>query len=400
MKIDNSTQLERYKKLLQFIDENFKEDIDIEKIEEVSHYSYRNINRIFLSLQHETIGKHIMRKRLEKAAEYLKYTEQQVSDIALNVGFGDLASFSKAFKKRFNCSPISFRQSADIKEKINRQAIESTAYTELDYSVEVLPYFKMLYVEHKGRYDDIKAIEKTWSTFLKYCDKKSLISEESIFFSESLDDNQITEDFNCRTHIAIIIDPTEEFNPEGLFHIKEHAEQKYARFVHKGALEHLEDTYTQIFSSWMSEIQLEFADKPTLLFRDYIPIVNKSAYESLKANNLKTVKNDTLRIQIISLYDYYYTIIEKLEYEVPEMKSYKNYFSRINQLVYPFMGFDSNGDLKNIVGIDRLDSTEKQEILSYLWRIRNNRKFKLGRYELILNEMKKLENNIEKELKQ
>jgi hypothetical protein len=62
----------------------------------------------------------------------------------------------------------------------------------------------------------------------------------------------------------------------------------------------------------------------TLLFRDYIPIVNKSAYESLKSNNLKTVSNDLLRIQIISLYDYYYSIIEKLEYEVPEMKSYQN----------------------------------------------------------------------------
>jgi|GEM_PF-288070 hypothetical protein len=137
----------------------------------------------------------------------------------------------------------------------------------------------------------------------------------------------------------------------------------------------------------------------TILFRDYIPIVNRSAYESLKANNLKTVENDSLRIQIISLYDYYYSIIEKLEYEVPEMKSYKNYFSRINQLLHPSMQFDSNGELKKIVGINQLNSTEKQEILSYLWRMRNNRKFKLDRYDLILNEMKKLELNIEKELK-
>lgn len=138
----------------------------------------------------------------------------------------------------------------------------------------------------------------------------------------------------------------------------------------------------------------------TILFRDYIPIVNKSAYESLKANNLKTVENDSLRIQIISLYDYYYSIIEKLEYEVPEMKSYKNYFSRINHLLNPYMEFDSNDDLKKIVGIEKLNSSDKQEILSYLWRMRNNRKFKLGRYDLILKEMEKLELNIEKELKQ
>ena len=41
----NQVQLERYKKLLSFIDEHFKEDINIEKIEAVCHYSYRNINQ-------------------------------------------------------------------------------------------------------------------------------------------------------------------------------------------------------------------------------------------------------------------------------------------------------------------------------------------------------------------
>ena len=81
------------------------------------------------------------------------------------------------------------------------------------------------------------------------------------------------------------------------------------------------------------------------------------------------------------------------------LKKFKNYFSRINQLLHPSMQFDSNGELKKIVGINQLNSTEKQEILSYLWRMRNNRKFKLDRYDLILNEMKKLELNIEKELK-
>ncbi|MEM6828992.1 MAG: hypothetical protein AAF551_00655, partial [Bacteroidota bacterium] len=42
----------------------------------------------------------------------------------------------------------------------------------------------------------------------------------------------------------------------------------------------------------------------TRLFRDYIPIINRSAYESYKANNIKIITNDSLRLQIISLYDY------------------------------------------------------------------------------------------------
>jgi len=136
-----------------------------------------------------------------------------------------------------------------------------------------------------------------------------------------------------------------------------------------------------------------------ILFRDYIPIINRSAYESLKANNLKTVTNDSLRIQIIALYDYHYSIIEKLEYEVPEMKSYKNYFARINTLLHPFMEFDQAGNLKKFNGLETLGKDKKKEILSYLWRIKNNRIFKLRKYDQIIAVMKKLEQRIAKELK-
>lgn len=266
MNLDNITQLEKYKNLVKFIDENFKEDIDIKKIEEISHYSYRNINRIFQSLQHETIGKHIKRIRLEKAAEYLKYTNQQVSDIAINVGFSDVASFSKAFKKRFNCSPSTFSQSEELKEIINNQIIEKETPRKISFEIKTLPEFELLYLEHKGNYQNVRVIEKTWDTFINYCDNKQLISEKSIFFSETLDDNKITDDFQCRTNVAMILNKSIDFVPEGLYQLKTHIAQKYAKFSHNGASEKLEETYNHIYGSWLTDVQLEFADKPILEF--------------------------------------------------------------------------------------------------------------------------------------
>jgi len=137
----------------------------------------------------------------------------------------------------------------------------------------------------------------------------------------------------------------------------------------------------------------------TLLFRDYVPIINKSAYESFKSNNLKTISNDSLRLQIIKLYDYYYSILEALEYKVPEMQSFSNYYSEINSLLYPYMEFnEATGDLIAIHNPVQLSENEKQKILSYLWRIRKNRTYKLGRYETIIQEIEKVKSNIEKEL--
>lgn len=137
----------------------------------------------------------------------------------------------------------------------------------------------------------------------------------------------------------------------------------------------------------------------TALFRDYIPIINRSAYESFKSNNLKTITNDSLRLQIIELYDYHYSVLEALEYKVDEMKSFDNYFSEINSILMPFMSFDPmSGDLISITNPTNIADVDKKKILSFLWRIRKNRQFKLSKYANLIKVIDKVKGNIEKEL--
>lgn len=106
----NATQIERYEKLINYIDERFEEEINLTTVESVTHYSYRNINRIFQSIRNESIGQYVKKIKLKKAADYLKNSKDSISDIAFHVGFCDIATFSKAFKREFNCSPTSYRE--------------------------------------------------------------------------------------------------------------------------------------------------------------------------------------------------------------------------------------------------------------------------------------------------
>lgn len=259
--------LERYKNTIRFIQSNFKEKIDIPTIEKISLYSYRNINRIFLSLHHETIGKYIKRIRLEKAAEYIKYTVHPISEIALDVGFSDIAAFSKAFKNKFGYSPSTFRETSEKIIQQNSEIILSKpSVTAPEYHIEILPQFNMLYLEHRGDYKDFEAINNAWDTLWTYCNQKKLLSHDTIFFSETLDDNEISDHLTARTNLAIVLEKEINFPLDGLFQIKEHERQKYAKFMHKGTPQTLENTYIQIFAYWLSEIPLELADKPILEF--------------------------------------------------------------------------------------------------------------------------------------
>lgn len=266
----NKTQLERYKRLLELINGHFKEALTIQDIEEACFYSYRNINRIFLALQHETIGKYIKRLRLEKAAEYLKYTDHIISDIALEVGYSDIAAFSKAFKSKFNCSPSLFRESQiqyqHLIQAWQTEEISPKNISKLQFEVEELPDLGMLYLEYQGTYENIDAIRAMGDQLGKYVAKKNLLTKNTIFMAEILDDEQITESFRCRYRIGIILYEPLSFEPEGLFQVKLVKAQKYAKFLHKGSYESSYETYQRIYAQWFTDVQLEFVDRPTLEF--------------------------------------------------------------------------------------------------------------------------------------
>ncbi len=106
----------------------------------------------------------------------------------------------------------------------------------------------------------------------------------------------------------------------------------------------------------------------------------------------------SLRFQIIKLYDYHYNIIEQLENGNEEMQEFKTYFSSVNKLLTPYMTFDENGKLKNLNKAG-LSEVQKNELLSYLWRMELTKSFKIKRYGEIIDEIVKLNKSIMNEIK-
>lgn len=267
--MQNKTQLDSYKRLTTYIDTHFKEEINIKKVEEICHYSYRNMNRIFQALHQETIGKYIKRIRLEKAAQYLKYSEHKIANIGFNVGFEDVASFSKAFKNHYGYAPSSFRKKSQSIQEMTRQTFLSKNRRNrvpISFEIECLPDFELLGIEYKGSYEDFEHIEKMWNHFFTYVEEKRLCNKDSIFVAEFLDDDEISDHINCRCNLAMILQEPLTFEPQGFFKVKKHYHQKYAKFIHKGSHDSCTETYHKIYAFWMFDVKLDFVDLPTLEF--------------------------------------------------------------------------------------------------------------------------------------
>jgi hypothetical protein len=134
------------------------------------------------------------------------------------------------------------------------------------------------------------------------------------------------------------------------------------------------------------------------LTRDFTSIQNTSGYQTLKSRGFELVKNDSLRSQIIALYEYDYQSLRKIEEEYHEMQFQENYFHEINDMIAPHFIYDSLGSIVELEKPIPLTNEEKKRFKSYLWKIRLNRNFVLRYYNGVNVRIKKLQSNIEKEL--
>lgn len=134
------------------------------------------------------------------------------------------------------------------------------------------------------------------------------------------------------------------------------------------------------------------------LTRDFVSIQNVAGYETLKSKGLELVKNDSLRFDIISLYEYDYNTLRKLEEEYFEMQFQKNYFKEINQELAPNFRINDDG---NIIGINNpleIKEPERNKLLLYLWKIQSNRIFILQYYSEIEEKIKRVKEKINDEI--
>ena len=74
--------------------------------------STRQLHRAFAEAS-TTVGRPVRRRRLEHGQRELcdpRLADLTVTDVALRCGFGDLATFSRAFKDAFHEPPSTFRR--------------------------------------------------------------------------------------------------------------------------------------------------------------------------------------------------------------------------------------------------------------------------------------------------
>ena len=96
----------------EYIDKNYQEDINLNKISNYVSLSKNYFCTIFKKETGITIWDYLIRIRMEEAKKMLLETEQKTYEISELVGYDDPSYFGRLFKKYTGFTPIEFRDSS------------------------------------------------------------------------------------------------------------------------------------------------------------------------------------------------------------------------------------------------------------------------------------------------
>ncbi|MFC0469837.1 helix-turn-helix transcriptional regulator [Halalkalibacter kiskunsagensis] len=108
----NSEKMNRLKKVLEYIDQHFREKLTIKELGLIIQLSEGHLSRFFKSLVQMTPIDYINTIRINKAAKLLKETDHTILEISLEVGFDNTSYFIRTFKRQKNVRRLNFERTS------------------------------------------------------------------------------------------------------------------------------------------------------------------------------------------------------------------------------------------------------------------------------------------------
>lgn len=226
----------RINKVIDYIEQHFGDDLDLEMLADIAFFSKYHFHRIFAACTGETLGSYITRLRLQKAAQLLKgNSEKRVLDIAIECGFSGSSTFARSFKNKFGVSAVEWREKSNLgiydgnaSEAENRPKIYfslegtkpkwrlSMKGKETNVEIREIEKKYLAYIRHTGSYsEDVTQIQACWTKLLSWAGVNGLIVQGAMVIAIYHDDPEIVAAPNQRTSICITV-PENTTVPENI----------------------------------------------------------------------------------------------------------------------------------------------------------------------------------------
>ena len=106
-----------FNRALDYVSENYMEDVTLDSLSAYAGFSRYTLSRMFRQHTGMTFTQYLNKRRVAMAQELLSGTRMPVTQVALQCGFGSIATFNRVFREVQGCTPTQYRNIYDESQR-------------------------------------------------------------------------------------------------------------------------------------------------------------------------------------------------------------------------------------------------------------------------------------------
>ncbi len=245
--------------------------LSLERLSAVACFSKYHFHRVFNAYYGLNIAQLIQRLKLKRASYQLAFMpEIKIIDIALDAGFENHESFSRAFKKTHQQTPSDFRSSPNWDDWSELHQIKmSHQETNMQVNTCEFPTTLLAALEHHG---NPKTINQTIAEFIQWR-KQSGESplESTLTVGLAYNDPATTPDDEFRFDVCSSVAREVKPNQYGVT-TKTIPGGRCAQITHHGSYDLMDEKIRYLYQHWLLESAEELRDFPCFfVYRNLFP---------------------------------------------------------------------------------------------------------------------------------
>lgn len=268
----------RFERVFDYIEHHLDDALDVEQLSQVAHFSKFHFHRQFTLYAGISISAYVRMVRLRHASYRLVFRKhERITDIALDVGFESLESFSRAFRQAYGQSPSQFRKKPKW-QPWEEQFHLPPKTRSMNMKVEIVdfPETKIAVLEHLGPPEKVNDSVLHFIEWRKQSGLSPVNSSRS--FGVIHDNPETAEPEKFRFDICGEVKEEVPDNPQGVVN-RTIPGGRCAVVRHAGSHDRIRDSVYYLYREWLPQSGEELRD--ARLFFHYLNLRSEVADHEL-----------------------------------------------------------------------------------------------------------------------
>ena len=273
-----SAYAERFNKVFDYIDKHLDENLSVERLSQVANFSKYHFHRQFSEYAGINVFRYVQLLRLRRASYRLVFSAQtRIIDIALEAGFENPESFSRAFKQTFGQTPSQFRKKPEWQPWNAQYRIPNRKRSQtMEVKIVEFKQTRIAVLEHRGAPALVNDSVRVFIDWRKQSGLSPIASSQT--YGLVYDNPDTTEPQDFRFDICGSVTSEVPNNPQGVVN-KVIPGGRCAVVRHTGSHNRIGESAYYLYREWLPTSGEDLRDFP--LFFHYLNLIPETPEHEL-----------------------------------------------------------------------------------------------------------------------